>query len=145
MGVIRAGPREGERQMTQWDWGTRPEGHHENPAFPPSAGDGVYDEFDDQELFSPITYERDTYAEPDPYAQPYAEPYREPYQDPYHDPYREPYRETEPTQEFRTAFQPAGPTPPEQPWPDESWPPRAGPAAGARACGWRSPGRRRRW
>ena len=117
MGVIRVGPREGERQMTQWDWGTRPEGHHEAPAFPPSAGDGVYDEFDDQELFSPITYERDTYAEPDPYAQPYAEPYREPYQDPY----REPYRETEPTQEFRTAFEPGRP---EQPWPDESWPPR---------------------
>ena len=116
--------------MTQWDWGMRPEGHHEAPAFPPSEQDGgVYDEFDDQELFSPITYERDPYAGPDPYAQ----PYREPYQEPYGEPYREPYRETEPTQEFRTPFeplqpaQPAQPRPawPEQPWPDESWPPRA--------------------
>ena len=116
--------------MTQWDWGMRPEGHHEAPAFPPSEqDDGVYDEFDDQELFSPITYERDPYTGPDPYAQ----PYREPYQEPYGEPYREPYRETEPTQEFRTAFeppqpaQPAQPRPawPERPWPDESWPPRA--------------------
>ena len=28
--------------------------------------DGGYDEFDDPELFSPITYERDSYAEPEP-------------------------------------------------------------------------------
>jgi hypothetical protein len=117
--------------MTQWDWGNRPTEHHEAPAFPPSEQDGgVYEEFDDQELFPPITYERDSCAGPDPYAQPYREPYQEPYREPYGEPYGEPYRETEPTQEFRTAFEPAQATEPaqprpmwpEQPWPDESWP-----------------------
>ena len=103
--------------MSQWDWGTPPTGHHEPPAVPPAvppAGeDGGYDEWDDPELFSPITYERDSYAEPEAYP----------------GSYREPYRETEHTQEFQTPFEP---TRPGQPWPDESWPPRASRRGGRR-------------
>ncbi len=53
--------------MSQWDFGIPPgEHHHDAPVFPPAGDDGDYD-YDgdyDTELYSPITYERDSYAEP---------------------------------------------------------------------------------
>jgi len=90
--------------MSQWDFGTPPADRNDFPAQPPEVagqyGAYGYDEYG-EEIFSPITYERDMYAEPGPQPEP-------------------------PTQEFRTAFEPVPPRRawPDQSWPDESWPPR---------------------